>query len=216
MKYYITLLAAVLLFSCTKDRITGSGPVVTETRTVAEFSKIHINGSTTVYITQGAVASVEVKAFSNLLPYFETKVSNGNLMLGYKELTNVRNDNVEVFITMPMIEGISINGSSEVTTQGMFSASTEIVLSVNGSGTITMQQAQTNYLKAKISGSGEIGGYGIAAKEAEIDISGSGDVNLTVQEKLHAIIRGSGEINYKGSPTSVITDISGSGKVTKR
>lgn len=211
----ITAMASAMV-SCTKDRISGSGPVSSENRNLSNFSKIYINGSTAVNITQGNDFEIEVTAYSNLLPYLETKVSNGSLTIGYKENTNIRNDNSVVNITMPMIEGLTINGSSDIEAAGNFSGSNEIIISINGSGNINFQEGSTDFLKVNIAGSGDFGGFGLTADEAEVSISGSGNVSLTVLQKLDATIRGSGNVNYKGSPTEVNTDISGSGKVTKK
>jgi len=107
-KNVFVVFAAVMLtlISCSKERITGNGSVITETRNINNFKSVSVSGSTNVYITEGAVFKVEVKGYNNLLPYFETKLVNTTLELGYKENTNVRNDNTEVFITMPVLESL--------------------------------------------------------------------------------------------------------------
>jgi hypothetical protein len=102
--------------SCSKEHIKGNGTTVTETRTVSGFSKIDASGSSKVYITQGAVFKVEVKGYSNLLPYYETKQVNNTLQLGYKQDVNVKNDNIEVYVTLPALTGLELEGSGDIHT----------------------------------------------------------------------------------------------------
>lgn len=82
--------ATMSLFSCSKERVSGNGSTITETRTVSNFTAITASGSTNVYINQGTAFKVEVKGYSNLLPYYETKLVNNTLQLGYKQNVNVK------------------------------------------------------------------------------------------------------------------------------
>lgn len=50
----IILLGMVLVFSsCTKDRITGEGSIITEERSNKYFTKISIAGATGVKVSKG-------------------------------------------------------------------------------------------------------------------------------------------------------------------
>ena len=71
----IAVISAMLsLLSCSKERISGNGSTITETRNISNFTAISASGSTNVYINQGAAFRVEVKGYSNLLPYYETRL----------------------------------------------------------------------------------------------------------------------------------------------
>ena len=79
--------------SCKKESLLGNGDTKTELRNVAGFSKIKVDGSTDLTITQGSNYRVEVKAHNNLLPLLETKVVDGTLCVGFKRGTSVINNN---------------------------------------------------------------------------------------------------------------------------
>jgi hypothetical protein len=123
---------------------------------------------------------------------------------------------------------INVSGSGSVQLSGIIQ---QAQLVVRGSGKVqfagTIQQAQI-----EISGSGNIqltgsiqevsshirGSGKMKAKECKIaqlsaDIGGSGSVEATVTDKIVANIRGSGNVKYKGKPTTINTSVSGSGKV---
>ncbi|HEV7330307.1 MAG TPA: head GIN domain-containing protein [Flavisolibacter sp.] len=216
MKKLFAPLAAglLLLASCTKDRISGSGTVTTENRNVANFTEVSTSGSSDVHIVQGTAFSVQVKGYNNLLPFFETKVINNTLEVGYQQGTNIHNDNIEVFVTMPSFEGARIDGSADIDVKGAFT-SNSVILSVYGSGNIDIEAGSTQSLTTDISGSGNIRAFGLAAEHADASITGSGTAELNVANHLKADIAGSGNIYYKGTPT-LESFVSGSGKVIHR
>ncbi|HUC81588.1 MAG TPA: head GIN domain-containing protein [Flavisolibacter sp.] len=216
MKRIFALAAMALFFfsACTKDRISGSGAISTDNRNVANFVNISTNGATNVQIVKGAAFSVQVKGYSNLLPYFETVVRNNTLELGYRDGTNVKNDNLEVFVTMPVLEGARVSGSADIDVKGTF-VSNRMNLFISGSGNIDVESGTVQLLDADVSGSGNIRAFGVTADRAEIAISGSGMIETKVMTHLKANISGSGSIYYKGSPT-VESFVSGSGKLVHR
>lgn len=212
---YALLAATFSITACEKDRITGSGAVKTEERTLTGFTKVNTSGSTNVFITQGAAFNVTVKAYVNLIPYLETKIVNGTLEIHYKENTNVKNDNSEVFVTLPALTGMHISGSANIETDGIFNGST-LEASVSGSGNITFGAGAYDELNYSSSGSGNLKAFGVTTKHSDISISGSGNAETTATQSLHVRISGSGIVYYKGDPETVDTEVSGSGKVIKQ
>lgn len=183
-----------MLASCKKETIIGNGSTATEVRSLSGFTKVDVAGKTGVIISQGPAFKVEVKAFTNLLPQLETKVVGDVLKIGYKSGTSVSNDNSVVTITMPLLNGFHTTGNSDVTIQ-------------NG--------AATDF-EAVVTGASSIRAFNFTAQNGTVNIEGSGSVELSVTDKLKAKIVGSGNIYYRGNPTTVITDITGTGKVERR
>ena len=204
----------IMLASCSKERVSGSGQITTEDRPVSNFTKVSTNGSTNVHISKGANFSVQVKGYSNLLPYFETKLRNNTLEVGYRNGTNVRNDNLEVFVTMPSFEGANISGSADIDVKGVF-ISNVVDVSISGSGNIDIEGGTAQTLDADMSGSGNIRAFGLTADKADVSISGSGTAEVKAVTRLKANISGSGSVYYKGTPT-VESSVSGSGKLVHR
>ncbi|MBX3257298.1 MAG: DUF2807 domain-containing protein [Chitinophagaceae bacterium] len=205
-----------LLGSCEKDTIIGGGTVKTEDREVSDFTKVAVEGSTNIHITKGSRFDVSVKAYKNLLPYLKTRVENNTLIVKYENSTSVGNDNSQVFITMPVLNGVSATGSGDIDVKGIFEHTPGFDAHISGSSDISIENARAENLVVSISGSGDFKSFGLSIEDANISISGSGDVEITVNKKLKTKISGSGNIFYKGNPATVDNNISGSGKVVKK
>ena len=212
--FFTAAASLLMLASCTKDRVTGSGAVVTQTRNVTGFTKIVTNGSTNVHLVQGPAFSVQLKGYENLLPYAETRLSGNELSIGYNDVAKIKNDNVEAFITMPVLEGINISGSASVDVHGAF-AGNEISSTISGSGNILFEAGSTPNFMANVSGSGNVYAFGLAAQKASVTVSGSGNIEVKAAADLQVNISGSGTVYYKGQP-AISSHISGSGKLVQR
>lgn len=211
-RVFVIVTLPFVLFACSKERVSGNGSVVTETRNQSNFTGIKAAGSSAVFITQGAAYKVEVKGYGNLIPYFETKIVNNVLEVGFKNNVNIKNDNIEVFITMPALNSISLYGSGNISTSGLFASNTDFNAGISGSGNIYFSSGTTQNFYSTISGSGNIYALNMVADKAETEISGSGNTEITATTNLKVKIAGSGNVYYHGTPV-ITTTISGSGAV---
>lgn len=203
----------VLLFSCKKEKVEGGGTVITEPRNVENFYNVNVSGSTNVYITYGSSFDVKVKAYENIISSLETKVQNGTLLIGFKK--NVRNDNSEVYVTMPALLSVTTNGSGNIDTKGNFLGMDYFSANTSGSGVISIEKGSAKNYKVSIDGSGDVKSFGFLTEQTIITASGSGDAELTVTKSLKATLKGSGNVYYKGNPV-IDASTSGSGKVFKK
>lgn len=204
-------LAAV---SCKKESVKGGGDIITQTRTGNVFTNIQVNGDPKVFVTYGPQLQVTVTGYDNLVPLFETTVSNNTLKAGYKDGHNIKNNNIELHITMPVFTGLTTNGSVGTQIAGNFPFAAAINFKVEGSGSTVMESGSTGSLTIESSGSGTYNLLGLHANEANIKIAGSGEVKTAVSTKLKAKIEGSGKIYYQGNP-ALDADVSGSGKLQR-
>ncbi|RYF87744.1 MAG: DUF2807 domain-containing protein [Chitinophagaceae bacterium] len=211
----ILAMAGMFLSSCEKEHVTGSGSVVTEDRNITNFTGVLTKGAANVIITQGASFKVQVKEYSNLLPYFETKLKGDILEIGFKPNTNVKNSRAEVFITMPTLHTVRTEGSGNIGITGNFTIVNLLEAATLGSGNITIENSSAAKFTSSIKGSGNIKAFGMTATEVVTQTEGSGDVEVTATSKLHVNIAGSGNVYYKGNP-AVTVNISGSGQVVPR
>lgn len=211
--FSIAVVSVVLsLISCSKEKVSGNGPTITETRNVNNFTAVSASGSSNVYITKGALFKVEVKGYSNLLPHYETKLVNNTLQLGFKENVNVKNDNVQVFVTLPVLNGLHLFGSGDISTSGIFDGNTDFNVRIAGSGNIHFSSGTTQNFYSVIEGSGNVYSLNMVAGKAETTTSGSGNTEITASNQLKVKISGSGNVYYRGTPV-ITTNISGSGAV---
>jgi hypothetical protein len=213
-KLFIYTAIICSLTGCSKDKLTASGDKITEDRQPGTFTGVSTSGSTPVHLSYGTDFKVTLKGSNNLIPYFKTKVSSGVLFLNY-EKASVQHDDIEVFITLPMINSVSISGDSEVDLAGQFPTIENLKVSISGSGEIMATENLTaKQLNIDISGSGDAELGKLSTKKADIDLSGSGKVKLSVEEVLKVRISGSGEVRYLGNP-EIDQKISGFGKLIK-
>lgn len=228
-------LAVILLSSCGKNGpcIKGDGNVITETRTVASFNKIELDGSSDIYITQDSVQSLVIEAEENILKILETEVSGSRLNIGFEKHRCVwKHEPIKVYITMPDLKGVSIDGSGDVYVQGHFDlgdvdldidgsgnihmgdvSASSIGMSISGSGDATFSGPTTvEYFDISIDGSGKVKAFGLPANHVTVDIDGSGDCKVQALQTLNVKISGSGDVYYIGNP-QINIDIDGSGDV---
>ncbi len=222
MKKPLLIICCICIFilnACTKDSLRGEGHTITEDRTLlvqAGLQTVRVNGSTKVQIIYGTAYHLEVKGYANLVGALSTDVKNNILVVEFPNHYTIKNDNTEIFLTLPNLPNLYINGSADANLSGIFPANENIDFTINGSGNInaTNVNMNTNIAKYQVSGSGKINATNLVSKSCESSISGSGEITTSVFNTLKANISGSGEIYYYGNPI-VDSRISGSGKVLK-
>lgn len=216
--------------------IKGDGNMKTETRTVTGFSSLSSHGAIDVNINYGNSNSIQIEADENLLPYIETSVENGKLIIQTRKNVNLRSPRkMVVSVSMTKINALQLSGSGNIEADGSFSSEEETKIMVSGSGNIHLASASFKTVNIAISGSGNIvlkggtarsvlvsvSGSGnadcsdIAADNAEVKISGSGNAKVNINKSLSANISGSGNVYYKGSAKDISTRVMGSGKAIK-
>ena len=79
--YYILLLVAgfsvAALSSCMFNCVRGSGHPASETRKVAEFTKLDISGDFNIILKQDSSLTLDITADDNLLKFIKTKIGLG-------------------------------------------------------------------------------------------------------------------------------------------
>lgn len=209
--------------------IEGSGKVQSETREIAPFSGINVGGSTDVFLTQGETQSLTIQAEDNILELIKTDVKGQELYIGSRKCFNT-NKTIKIFITIPVLRDVTISGSCDVKGADSFKCG-DLSLKISGSGDITLN-VDSDDMDISISGSGDIdlkgnaadmtirisGSGGLNALDLQTEkitaiISGSGNCKVNTTGDLNAVISGSGDIAYFGTPKSVDASVSGSGSV---
>ena len=209
------LSVGVLFFvGCTNGsfgRVEGSGTSQTEIRKTDAFHAVRLNGAADVSITIGDKTEVTVTADDNVLPLIEIDASGGTLVIGNKESYS-SHVGVKVAIVTPSLDAFELNGSGDVTINGLkgekFSAK------IRGSGDLTAD-GSVDSVDASIAGSGDLKLVDLKAKKVDVSIAGSGGATVSADESFTASIAGSGDISYKGNPANVQSNVAGSGRVHK-
>ncbi|HEY9049146.1 MAG TPA: head GIN domain-containing protein [Ohtaekwangia sp.] len=211
MKKYISVFLLILLASASVFAQTR------ETRNVSGFTKVAFRAPGKFYLRQGTTTKVEIEGKKDLLDEIETAVEGTKLVIGKKgKWSNWKwdeDDRINVYITMPTIEALSVGGSGDLIAETRVHAQ-DLDLNVSGSGSMKIEVEVTGSLEADVSGSGDVIVKG-KCKSFNSDVSGSGKVSLalTIDGLADFGISGSGKIEASGTANAVKTSISGSGKV---
>ena len=211
--------------------VTGNGNIQTKSYDLKSFTAISCSGDWTVHIEQGAAFSVKITSDENLFPFFDVSTGGGTLYVKGRSIYHLESTVQEVFITLPSLTRITTSGALRGFISEFNQPTTDLSLSVSGSGTITTGTLTVQNINMKISGSGIVAAHGTAQNmkasisgsgtikarelktaDADISISGSGMAEVWATAALKATISGSGTIRYKGSPT-ITENISGSGSI---
>ena len=229
----ILLLVTGLFIFPSCEKVVGEGPLVTQTRTVGNFTGVSSEMSGKVNFTIAPDYKVEITAQQNILDVLNTNVVNGVLHIDFKNNVRVKqHEDLLINITAPYADYFRLSGSGNMNVQGDITAN-NLKVTLSGSGDITVQHAViADKIDTDISGSGNISIAGGSAVNEDVDISGSGkvemagvdaqnavthtsgsgDVKLALSTNLDAHISGSGSVYYHGNPI-ISTHISGSGRV---
>lgn len=171
---WLLSLVLLALVGCTDTTVfggmRGSGNLISETRDVSDFTEIVLEGSGTVNVEITGTESLTIEAEDNLMPHLTSDVRSGRLVLGTDSpLSTTRG--ITYSITVGTLEGVTIDGSGNVTSSDISGASFNA--EINGSGTIDLIRVDLGSFVSKISGSGDIDVTG-AAEDLRVSIPGSG------------------------------------------
>ncbi len=217
------------------ERVVGTGDVVTENRDVSDFTGVSSAISADIDLRQSSTFKVSIEGQKNILDLVEMEVKDGTLKLRFKKgYSMTYKKALKIHVQAPNFAYLGMSGSGDVRANGALSGE-KLDISISGSGDFDLTQVQYADVKVSISGSGDVD-LGGTTERAELSISGSGDLkakNLKAQtvrcrvsgsgdvscfatKELDALVSGSGDILYSGSPTSVKKKVSGSGDIEAR
>jgi hypothetical protein len=231
MKRLFFLLFTVLtITSC--DQTSGSGNIITETRTTGSFDAISVGGSFDVEVNMGDVLSVKVEADDNIMKYIETRVSGNTLKIRTEKMHNYSNVHMKVYITVPSLTSISTSGSADVEAMNILSSNSKLSFKASSSSSIKatvnapeiesdasssasiVLRGKTQIHKSEASSSAEIKAYELLSENTTANVSSSANIQVHASVNLNAKASSSGSVEYRGAATVTKSENS-SGSVEK-
>ncbi|BCR04724.1 hypothetical protein DESUT3_17930 [Desulfuromonas versatilis] len=191
------------------DRTHGSGVLETRRREVGDFVKLWLNIPAEVRIATGEKSDLTMTADDNLLAVISTEVREGTLIIS-AENDFVTANPIRIELRVPDLEGVTVNGSGSVRLEQ--AKGSELALVISGSGKIAAT-GRVEELSAVVNGSGEMVLDELRAHTGKIQINGSGRAVLKVEKHLKATVNGSGQIHLALEPEELDSRIAGSGKI---
>ena len=225
----IVSLMLVIRKELSKEPLTGSGQVITETRETLPFMDIEVSGKLEVHLQQGDSLEITVEADDNLLEFIDTRIEDNKLRIGLTSRVSTESQ-ILVNITLPDISRLRASSNASIVTSDQLTGSYfEIELSSGAHSTLDL-----NFEKVKIalSSGAEATLYGEANKlfvesstgsdldaryfkAANCDIttrSGS-ESKVYVTEFLKATARSGSSIYFRGEPSRREWFTSGGGTI---
>lgn len=196
--FSLLVLALVLIgLSYTMLRAQGvavraEGRMVTsDARTLErKVSKIELNAPVDLEVRYGPQPGLVVRGEERLLQNIETVASGDTLRIGTRGLLLRHRQPLEVEVTLPMLDALSVDGSGDTRVNGF--SGERVSVTLNGSGSVQFN-----------------GRY----REARAALHGSGDLSLDAgnSDSIEAELMGSGAMSLAGATRHFKLESSGSG-----
>ena len=228
-KLILGLALAFSFVSCEKEK--RDCPSSTEKTFVnTGFNRISAGETFNLTIKQGATFSIKAKGCSNDLNDLVLSEQNGVLTIRYNQHENGRY-RIDFDITLPALSSIALDGAATATLTGFSQQAINLKTVLNGStkctvndlpallsaevaGTSALTVSGTSSdLIAHLSGDSKLYAYGASFNDADVYTSGTSKAQVVVHKSLAALASGDSRIYYKGAPTSVNIEQSGTAKV---
>ena len=236
--YAIALMTAVIMLvsnaGCASRRDAGVNIVSTEIA-VSSFERINISSNANVRFHLADEHRVVVSIDENFVERLDIRTARNNtLNIGVSGRNTNRITRFVVDVYSPRVTNVSISGAGTFTTVDTISVprfevsvsgsgrmsgtieTTNFAGSVSGSGNISVLGNARNNANVTVSGSGSFDGDRFLVRNATVNVSGSGSANVYAIESLNARVSGSGSVIYRGEPSNINTQVSGSGRITRR
>ena len=220
-KIVVFILLAVVLTSCFRHFRSGSKlrplPVANEEIGVNYFSSISIAGNVKVYYRQGTRNSVKFEGPESALKYYGVEQKDNTLRIAPRDnsLNFFKDDpDVKIIVSSTDLVEVAMAGSGEFHSDKRLDTD-RLRLKVAGSGDIDMADVICDDLTCDIAGSGDIKVRQVVTGEAQASIAGSGDIRLNLVQcgSIKVKIAGSGDVKLKGKADHFDMKVAGSGKV---
>lgn len=212
------------------DAIIGSGRVKNEVRNAGNFHRVRLRSFVDLELVAGTQERVTLHGDDNLLPYIDTTLENGELVISQRSGSLRTRQRMHVKVEYRQLDAVSAQGSGDVYAADL--KADDLQIASSGSGDIIIDQLQAHSLMVSIAGSGnfqaggranvqafsivgsgDIGAEGLSGESVGIEIAGSGDARVHASGKLAVSIAGSGSVRYRGKP-QIVKRITGSGSVS--
>lgn len=213
---------------------SGSGVVITEDRTVGQFSGIDIAQGFDVVLTKGPSSSVRLEADDNIISLIRTEVVGDVLKIRLKKQATLTNATLKAYISTPFIRVISASSGSKlvcadelVSDNGRMdirtSSSGHVECRVNvpeielksSSGSSIYISGRTRDVRASASSGSGIYGYNLLSEKVYARSSSGSSIELHASVSLDAGASSGSSVRYRGGAGDIKSSESSGGSVSR-
>jgi len=209
-------LAAMGVTACDHSYVESAqdGMAASETRQVADFDAIEVNGDLRLEIDIGAATEVALRGQPSVLERTQTTVSGNTLRIDVqrKDWGKDRRRLI-VKIHVPRLRSLELDGGNDVRLRGFNGGDSTI--NVRGAARIE-GSGELDRLTIHMAGAGHADLSRLTTTDAKVTVDGVGSVFVRPKQSLDATMNGVGAILYSGSPQQVNSSMNGFGTISKR
>ena len=203
------LLAGTLVIAgCRFGGIMGNGHIVTDTRTVTDFSEIEADGGFYIEWKNGP-PSLSITTDENLLRYITTENVDHRLRL-HSRGNLWPTHHINVAISSPIRSGAKLTGAARLTAKQL--SGRNFAIESTGAAKVLLD-GSVDDLITDMTGASKLEADELKTKTAEISSTGASHAEVSVSEALSVSITGAGKVVYSGNPPKVEKHISGAGSI---
>jgi hypothetical protein len=215
------IVTAALLAGCGVTIVNGSGKSITQSRTVANFQYVSLEGMGDIAIVQGSTESLTIEAEDNVMPLIKTEVKNGILSIRFdqKDWKDVIRPTkpIKFALGVKTLNGVELSGAGNIVAPSLKTG--VLSIKISGAGTVKIDKLEATDLSTSVSGLGNVELSGAVAKQtvdltgagqylagdvagraAKITLSGGGNATVWATESLDVTINGAGQVSYFAGP----------------
>ncbi len=153
---------------------------ITQTRKVADFTRIEVTTVGQVYFTQSPEVSFRIEGKEKHVKNTTTEVRDGELVIGYKENNRKGSKNgVTIYLTAPTLEGVEFTGVGSFNCKETLKVD-DIRFDVEGVGSLDVRDLQCETLTLRLNG---VGNADVEVHADHVDASMEGVGSVTLRGK---------------------------------
>lgn len=220
-KFIVFAVAALLVSSCiwkqkTKSRLRPL-PVANEEVGVKYFKSISAAGGVDIVYVQGTRNFIKFEGPESSLKHYGFDVEGEKLHIAPRDnvfKTFMGAEDVKIIVSSTDLVEVNIAGSGEFLMETPLDTD-NLRVKVAGSGDVDLSDVICNNISCDIAGSGDIKVRSVTTGNALLSIAGSGDIEMNFKKCgfVKTKIAGSGDIKLKGKTEHFDSKIAGSGTV---
>lgn len=232
------LFLGITIFSgCNKenrcDCFKTTGNDITINRDISSFDTVFVKDKVDVYLIEDSIFKIEIVGGANLVALIKTDITNNKLSIRNENKCNVVRSykrKIKVYVHAPKLKGIIHRGVGNIYCENELKSDTifyqvfnsgDLHLSVsniylfggaNGIGDVHVKGNCTKHL-SNINGEGFLFAEELKTNFSDLYLKTSGTSKVYATDELRVVLTESGDLYYKGNPSTITKTITGTGQL---
>ena len=164
------------------EALRDYGDRISQTRKVADFTRIEVTSVGQVYFTQSPEVTFRIEGKEKYVKNTTSEVRDGVLEIGFKDNGRRRNGNkngVDIYLTAPTLEGVEFTGVGSFNCKETLKVD-DIRFDVEGVGSLDVRDLQCETLTLRLNG---VGNADVEVHADHVDASMEGVGSVTLRGK---------------------------------